>query len=42
MKLKTKYRKKLETLEEISLFAMYTCIFVRVFLFLIGVNLWTN
>ena len=32
-------KKVINTLEEIALFAMYACIFVRVFLFLIGVNL---
>ena len=32
-------KKVINTLEEIVLFAMYACIFVRVFLFLIGVNL---
>ena len=29
----------INTLEEIALIGMYACIFVRVFLFLIGVNL---
>lgn len=32
-------KKVINTLEEIALFAMYACIFVRVFLFLIGVDL---
>ena len=39
MKLKTKYRKKVETLEEIALIGMYGFIFARVFLFLVGVDL---
>lgn len=39
MKLKTKYRKKLETLEKIAIIAMIACIFGRVFLFLIGIDL---
>lgn len=39
MKLKTKYRKKIETLEEIALILIFMLIYARVFLFLIGVDL---
>ena len=39
MKLKTKYRKKVETLEEIAVLAMFICIFVKAFLFLVGIDL---
>lgn len=39
MKLKTKYRKKVETLEEIALILIFMLIYARVFLFLVGVDL---
>ena len=39
MKLKTKYRRKLETLEEIALILIFILIYARVFLFLVGVDL---
>lgn len=40
MKLKMKYRKKLETLEEIALLSIYAYMFGRVFLFVMGIDLW--
>lgn len=40
MKLKTKYRKKLETLEEIALILIFMLIYARVFLFVMGIDLW--
>lgn len=39
MKLKTKYRKKLETLAEIALILMFILIYARVFLFMVGIEL---
>ena len=39
MKLKTKYRRKLEKLEEIALILIFMLIYARVFLFLVGVDL---
>nr|DAN80845.1 MAG TPA: hypothetical protein [Caudoviricetes sp.]DAU39050.1 MAG TPA: hypothetical protein [Caudoviricetes sp.] len=39
MKLKTKYKRKLETLEEIALILIFMLIYARVFLFLVGVDL---
>lgn len=42
MKLKTKYRKKLETLEEIALILIFMLVYARVFLFLIGVDIWIH
>lgn len=39
MKLKTKYRRKLETLEEIALILMFILIYARVFLFMVGIDL---
>jgi hypothetical protein len=42
MKLKTKYRRKLETLEEIALILIFMLIYARVFLFLIGVDIWIH
>lgn len=39
MKLKTKYRRKLETLKEIALILIFMLIYARVFLFLVGVDL---
>jgi len=39
MKLKTKYRKKLETLKEIALILMFILIYARVFLFMVGIDL---
>lgn len=42
MKLKTKYRKKLETLEEIALILIFMLVYARVFLFLLGVDIWIH
>lgn len=39
MKLKTKYRKKIETLEEIALILIFMLIYARVFLFMVGIDL---
>lgn len=39
MKLKMKYKRKLETLEEIALILIFMLIYARVFLFLVGVDL---
>lgn len=39
MKLKTKYKRKLETLKEIALILIFMLIYARVFLFLVGVDL---
>jgi hypothetical protein len=39
MKLKTKYRKKLEILEEIALILIFMLIYARVFLFMVGIDL---
>nr|DAG23470.1 MAG TPA: hypothetical protein [Caudoviricetes sp.] len=39
MKLKTKYKRKLETLEEIALILIFMLIYARVFLFLMGFDL---
>lgn len=39
MKLKTKYRKKVETLEEIALILIFMLIYARVFLFMVGIDL---
>lgn len=39
MKLKTKYKRKLETLEEIALILIFMLIYAMVFLFLVGVDL---
>lgn len=39
MKLKTKYKRKLETLEEIALILIFMLIYARVFLFLVGVDI---
>ena len=39
MKLKTKYRKKLETLEEIALILIFMLVYARVFLFMVGIDL---
>lgn len=39
MKLKTKYKRKLETLEEIALILIFMLIYARVFLFFVGVDL---
>ena len=39
MKLKTKYKRKLETLEEIALILIFMLIYARVFLFSVGVDL---
>ncbi len=39
MKLKTKYRKKLKTLEEIALILIFMLIYARVFLFMVGIDL---
>lgn len=39
MKLKMKYRRKLETLEKIAVFLLYAYMFVRVFLFAVGIDL---
>lgn len=38
MKLKTKYRKKIETLEEIALILIFMLIYARVFLFMVGID----
>lgn len=39
MKLKTKYKRKLETLEEIALILIFMLIYARVFLFMVGIDL---
>ncbi|BET22335.1 hypothetical protein RGT18_19230 [Solobacterium moorei] len=39
MKLKAKYKRKLETLEEIALILIFMLIYARVFLFLVGIDL---